>query len=181
MNPQDEKALPAPVPAGLDYYTRRAYDYSARHSGPNQAEIPAYYLQYGDKYCHRFCVQVRPWLTPAGQKWVDQTCWLLQQAIEQTRAHDPAAFASLEENADAFWAWAYATHAAAYIEGGIADLPSGDLFLILFSIDPIDLLNSSGLQQVGLVLLHLISKNAVRFINQILAKVYAQAVYNPPA
>jgi hypothetical protein len=146
-------SLPMPVPTGLNYYTCRAQDYITRHSIPDQGDPPTYYLHYGDKYCHRFCVQLRPWLSPAGQQWVDRTCLLLQQAIEHALAHDPIAFARLEENSEAFYAWAYATHAAAYIEGGITHLPLRDLFLILYTIDLKDLITSAGLRQVWLVLL----------------------------
>jgi hypothetical protein len=143
------------VPTGPDYYVRRAQDYIIRHSP--QSSAPVYYLHYGEKYCRRFCLHLRPWLTPLGQHWIDRTCELLQQAIELARAHDPAAFAALEEDSDAFCAWTYATHAPAYIAGGIAALPLRDLLLIFFTIDPADLLNPAGLGQCGRVLLHLVS------------------------
>lgn len=181
MSTQETKPLPAPVLPGLDYYTHRAFDYAVRHLISGQDAIPAYYLHYGEKYCHRFCIELRPWLSPAGQTWVNRTCLLLQQAIESARAHDPAAFAVLEENSEAFCAWAYATHAAAYIQGGIADLPLRDLLLIFFTIDPEDLINPAGLQQVGLVLLHLINKTTNCLVNRVLAKVYTLGAHNLPA
>lgn len=146
---------PAPVSPGLDYYAQRALDYTIRHPHANGAGAVTYYLDYGQRYCDRFNRQLRPRLSLAGQVWVRQTCLLLQLAIEQTRAENPAAFARLEEDADAFHTWVYATHAKAYIQGGIADLPLRDLLLIVATIDCDDLVTAAALPEIVMVLHHL--------------------------
>lgn len=153
--------LPQPVPPGIDYYALRAQDYAARHPAESP---PDYYLHYGDKYCRRFCLSLRRRLSPAGRLWIDNTCNLLQQMIEARRAENPAAFARLEEDGDAFRRYAYSTHAAAYIQGGIAALGLLDLLLILAIIDLKDLFGIEALSQMLSVLIHLAGVHTGRMV-----------------
>ncbi len=150
-------SLPQPVGVGINYYKLRSQDYAARHTALNDPALQSsgYYLAFGDKYCCRFRLRLRYWLSREGQAWIDNTCKLLQQMIEQKRAEDPHAFARLEENAAAFRSFAYSTHAAAYVRGGIAALPLWDLILIISNIDLKDLVNREGLCQVIQVSAHL--------------------------
>lgn len=151
------QALPQPVRFGINYYVLRWRDYLSRHADQSASAVqpPDYYLAYGDKYCRRFRLELRQRFTLRGQTWVDKTCTLLQQMLEQTCADDPQAFARLEEDADAFRRLAYSQHAAAYIQGGIADLPLRDLVLILYLVDLRDLITPVGLFQAAQVLVYL--------------------------
>lgn len=153
------ESLPQPVEVGINYYKLRSQDYAARHTALNDPALQSsgYYLAFGDKYCCRFRLRLRHWLSRAGQAWIDNTCKLLQQMIEQKRAEDPHAFARLEENAAALRSFAYSTHAAAYIQSGVGALPLRDLLLIVSSIDLKDLVNRDGLCQVLQVLAHLVN------------------------
>lgn len=153
-----QEALPAPAAIGIDYYILRWQDFLLRHAD----SPPDYYLNYGDKYCRRFRLEVRHRFTPLGQAWIDNTCDLLQQMLEGKRAEDPRAFACLEEDPPAFRRFAYSQHAAAYIRGGIAALPLRDLVLIVHGIDWQDLLTPEGLVQVGLVLVYLVKIHSTR-------------------
>lgn len=146
-----QDALPAPCPAegGLDYYRCRARDAAGRRPGE---PVPPYYLEYGDRYARRFTEETRPLLSPAGQRWLDRTRRLLQEAIEARRARDPAGFAALEADGPGFLDFAYATHPAAYFDAGLAGLPVRDLLLIGTTPDVQDLLTARGLSQIRTVL-----------------------------
>jgi hypothetical protein len=149
-----QESLPAPVSIGIDYYVLRRRDYVARHA-TQKSQPPDYYLAYGDKYCRRFRLELRQRFTPRGQAWIDKTCILLQQMLEQKRTEDPLAFARLEENAGAFRSLAYSQHAAAYIRGGIAGLSLHDLILTLCLVDLKDLVTPDGMYQMIQVLTYL--------------------------
>jgi hypothetical protein len=86
--------------------------------------------------------------------------------LEQKRTENPQAFARLEENASAFRSLAYSQHAAAYIQGGVANLPLHDLLLIVGLVDLKDLVKLDGLSQMAQVLVYL-------------AKTYAGRVFKP--
>ena len=165
-----QASLPQPVPAGINYYVLRWQDYVTRHAAQNSrtSQPPDYYLAYGDKYCRRFRLEVRRQFSPPGQAWIDKTCILLQQMLEQKRANDPLAFARLEEDPVAFRSFAYSNHAAAYIQGGIADLPLHDLILIVCLIDRKDLLTPDGLYQMVQVLVYLAKTYSRRVFDRLL-------------
>lgn len=152
-----QASLPGPVPVGINYYVLRWRDYLSRHADQNAsaAQPPDYYLAYGDKYCRRFRLELRQRFSPRGQAWIDKTCILLQQMLEQKRTEDPLAFARLEEDAGTFRSLAYSQHAAAYIRGGIAGLSLHDLILILYLVDLKDLVTPDGVYQMIQVLAYL--------------------------
>lgn len=147
-----QQALPQPVSPGVNYYVLRWQDYAARHTA---SQPPDYYLDYGDKYCRRFHLDVRRQFSPLGQAWIDKTCRLLQQMLEQKRIENPQVFAHLEENPPALRSLAYSHHARAYIQGGIASLPLRDLVLIVKFVDRKDLVKPDGLCQMARVLAYL--------------------------
>ncbi len=140
-------AAPASVMGTTDYYRWRYDDYVRRH--PNGPPPPDYYLDYGEKYAKRFSNELRPKLSDKGKAWLDRARLNLQQAIERERARDPEAFAELEEDADAFRKFAYDTHADAYWNAGLADLPISDLARIGLTPDIKDLFTKAGLGQVA--------------------------------
>jgi hypothetical protein len=159
-----DDGLPPPAPASVmgttDYYRWRYDDYVRRH--PNGPPPPDYYLDYGEKYAKRFTNELRPKLSPEGKAWLDRARLNLQEAIERERARDPAAFAELEEDADAFRQFAYDTHADAYWNAGLADLPISDLVRIGLTPDIKDLFTKAGLGQVADIAARLVAEYARR-------------------
>jgi hypothetical protein len=158
---------PCALKPGLDYYRERARNYATRHTLPTDrpAQPPVYYLDYGDKYARRFIQVLRPTMSAAGQRWIDETFRRLQVLLERRRAADPHRFAELEEDTHAFQCFAYGTHAQAYIECGIAKLPLLDLVRIARTPDIRDLLTRAGLEQILQVLVHVVK---VRWQNIVL-------------
>ena len=134
-----------------DYYLNRFLDFSTRNGGGYQA--PDYYLGYGDKYVRRFKTVVRWQLSRQGQAWLDQCLILLQGAIENRRDSNPFAFADFELQNDAFREFAYNTHADAYVQAGICDLPMLDWATIATTPDVLDILTLGGIKQIGDVFL----------------------------
>jgi len=130
----------------VDYYRRRAEDFRSRHPG---VEPPDYYMSYGDKYAHRFLDETFPKLSPDGQAWLMRTFENLQQRMEDLRQADPAAFDRLEQDPDAFRAFAYATHSDAYVEAGLADLSPSDLLAVARTPDFADLATLDGVSQMA--------------------------------
>ncbi|MBI2264309.1 MAG: hypothetical protein HYU64_03950 [Armatimonadetes bacterium] len=144
----DDPTLPADLQdqvGTVGYYEARAEDFRRRHPGQ---EPPDYYMEYGDKYAKRFTEELRPKLSEEGQQWLDRTFVLLQQAIEDKRREDPAAFDQLEQNPEAFKEFAYSTHSRAYLDAGLADLPPEDLYRIVTTPDLKDLFTKAGLSQI---------------------------------
>lgn len=128
----------------LEYYRQRNDDFIARNPG---VEPPDYYMDYGDKYARRFTEELAPNLSPRGQEWLVDARRGLQERIEARRAEDPAAFAELERNPDAFRRFAYDTHPDAYLDAGLASLPPRDLVQIPLTPDRADLLSPDGIRQ----------------------------------
>jgi hypothetical protein len=158
----------APLPADLQskvgtlgYYKARYDDFVQRNPGKTP---PDYYLGYGDKYANRFSKETAPKLSKAGQEWLDKTFQALQQKMEDLRKKDPAAFARLELDGEAFKKFAYGTHPDAYLESGLSKLPPKDLAVIAATPDLKDILTLDGVAQTvetGLKLSKEWTKNAV--------------------
>lgn len=141
----DAPALYPPKEYGaLDYYQFRERDFAGRNP---QFDPPDYYRSYGDKYILRFTFQTEPLLSSRGQQWSKDTRILLQVLMEEAILADPAGFALLERDAETFRQFAFSTHAEAYWEAGIADLPIRDLILIFLTPDVEDLISEGGRQQ----------------------------------
>ncbi|MFH0709648.1 MAG: RHS repeat-associated core domain-containing protein [Pseudomonadota bacterium] len=76
-----KKPVPAiaPTPNSPNYYQLRHDNYNTRHEpcgkipGP-----PVYYKEYGYYYCNKFLTKTYQNLSPAGQKWLNETLKLLQ-------------------------------------------------------------------------------------------------------
>ncbi len=143
--------LAAPVAVGtVDYYFNRNQDFVRRHPSPPPSP-PDYYLNYGNKYAHRFTEVLKPKLSDAGKKWVDRTFLLLQNAIEDRRIDLGPKFDAFEQQNDAFRGFAYGTHPDSYLRGGLHELPPSDLFKIATTPDAGDILNYDGIKQIIIV------------------------------
>jgi hypothetical protein len=129
----------------LDYYKARHDDFVRRNPGKTP---PDYYLNYGDKYANRFLKETAPKLSKEGQEWLQRTFVALQTKIEDMRQKDPAAFARLEQDPEAFRKFAYGTHPDAYVESGLGKLPPSDLVQIGLTPDVKDLLTKDGIAQM---------------------------------
>jgi hypothetical protein len=138
--------LPAEVRTpSSDYYKQRYDDFVRRNPGQTP---PDYYLNYGQKYLDKFSALGPKDLSPAGLAWRDRTLKALQDAIEMKRAEDPAAFAQLERDPEAFKKFAYDTHADAYVNSGLFKLPAQDLVKIATTPELRDLLGKDGVRQI---------------------------------
>lgn len=137
---------PAPIPptGSADYYQQRYDDFVQRNPG---VEPPDYYLGYGGTYNERFGSLDDSDLSPEGQQWRDDTAVALQQSIEDLRIEDPAAFAALERDPEAFREFAFESHPDAYVDSGLYDLSAQDLTVIALTPDIGDVLSREGLAQ----------------------------------
>lgn len=129
-----------------DYYKARHLDFARRH--PEQ-QPPTYYLDYGDRYMHRFVDEVRPAMDARGQDWILKTRAQLQRAIEAQRARDPEGFERLEQDTEGFLDFCYQTHPQAYLDSGIHQLNPLQWLHIALTPDSKDLLTCRGVRQVG--------------------------------
>lgn len=125
-----------------EYYVERYRDFRRRN--PDE-KAPDYYLNYGVKYFDRFNARKGD-LQPVSQAWVDRTARSLQEKME-TRARNPEDFAQLERDPEAFKAFAYGSHPAAYLESGLQQVPWGDRVRIGLTPDASDLLTPDGINQ----------------------------------
>ncbi len=132
------------TPSG-DYYRQRYDDFVRRNPG---TQPPDYYLNYGQKYLEKFSNLGPKDLSAEGLAWRDRTLKALQDAIETKRAEDPAAFAQLERDPEAFKKFAYDTHADAYVNSGLLKLPAQDLVKIGTTPELRDLLGRDGVRQI---------------------------------
>jgi hypothetical protein len=132
----------------VGYYRARDDDFRQRHPG---LQAPPYYLQYGEKYAHRFTEETLAAMGPHGRAWLQQVFVQLQQSLEDLRARDPAGFDRLEQDPAAFQRFAYATHRDAYLGAGLATLSTPELLAIGLTPDVKDLLAPEGLEQVAAV------------------------------
>lgn len=160
-----ESGLPpaAVTPGQIDYYRKRNEDFKLRHP---ELKPPSYYMGYGDKYAHRFLLTTRPEMTPQGQQWMDRTFLNLQVAMENERIKDPAAFNKLEEDSKAFRHFAFGTHPKAYLDAGLADLPTSDLILIAGTPDTKDLWSKDGRDQVEQVAAQIFADHGIDFLKE---------------
>ncbi len=146
----DTDLLPRLLPhliGTLDYYRGRFVDYVRRHGF--YPPPPDYYLDYGDKYAHRFKLETRPKLSDNGKKWVDKTLTLLQEAIEKAVKTNRSDFDEWEKESNGvrLRQYAFDSHPKAYINGGLATLPFSDLIEVLNTPDPEDILTIEGIKQ----------------------------------
>jgi len=128
----------------------RHSNFMMRHIGCGH-KPPAYYLSYGYYYCSNYGAKLYPKLSPGGQAWLQSVRWWLQfymeKGLAQNMLGDTVRIGSqkpgngsftmdvqkyqLELDNDTFTTFAFKTHPLAYLDGGLASLPSWDLALIV--------------------------------------------------
>jgi RHS repeat-associated protein len=147
MGPYQEGNNPMSFDVGpqgnMDYYKLRYADFVRRNPG---VEPPDYYMQYGNKYLEAFTRAYKE-LTPTGRSWMVKTRANLQNAMEDFIRRDPAGFAALERDNDAFRSFAFGTHQRAYIDGGLVNVPWVDRVTIGLTPSCKDLLSADGVSQ----------------------------------
>lgn len=140
--------IPLPDRVGyVDYYRARYNDFVKRNAD-NENNAPSYYLEYGEKYAKRFTNILFPKLSEKGKQWLVKARTNLQLAIENRLLKDPAGFAQLERDDEAFRRFCFDSHVPAYLDAGLNDLSSGDMYAIATTPDLGDLLSKDGLRQV---------------------------------
>lgn len=127
----------------------RGTNFMMRHIGCGH-QMPKYYVGYGYYYCSNYGEKLYPRLTVRGKAWLVLARKLLQRNMEDGLGQNmrrstitiPCKFNKsrgfsmdvnrfeLELDSDTFKAFAFKTHVPAYLDGGLADLPSDDLLKI---------------------------------------------------
>lgn len=146
----------------------RHFDFLNRHKGCKH-QVPEYYLGYGYKYISRFTNELYPKLSMAGKKWLIDARRLLQEYMENgfkdnvsstaivtkcmsypdlTVTTTADATESLELVNSKFTEFAFNTHPAAYVDGGLGKLTLLDLIKISTTPDWGDLFSKNGLKQI---------------------------------
>lgn len=100
-----------------------------------------YLLGYGARYAERFFRHTRPWMSPAGQQWIDDTVVCLQQAL---RDRIDASTSCADVRTEAF-----DSHPSCYVDGGFCRLPWSDWVAVIVSIDGLDWLSHDAVRQVS--------------------------------
>jgi hypothetical protein len=128
----------------------RHSNFMMRHIGCSH-KPPAYYVSYGYYYCSTYGAKLYPKLSPAGQAWLRSARWWLQKNMELGLKQNMQGTAiwltsqkpgngsfkmevgryQLELEDNTFTTFAFKTHPLAYLDGGLAYLPSWDLAKIL--------------------------------------------------
>jgi hypothetical protein len=124
------KSVPAMVVGDCEYYQRRHDNFLGRHRGCPHSP-PQYYLEYGKKYCVRFSTELYPNLTEKGKAWLGRARVNLQLAIEAGLSENPP----IELNDQGFTTFAFGTHANAYWNAGLHDVPLTDKAKIALTPD----------------------------------------------
>lgn len=107
---------------GCQFYACREAEHSCGASG--------YYLGFAEKYCVRFLQQLRPRMSPAGQKFLAAGRDCLMEYV--------ATQVPVDESCDQVETGSLASHVACYKNNGFCELPVSDQWLLLNDIDPAD-------------------------------------------
>jgi hypothetical protein len=127
----------------------RHANFMMRHIGCGHRP-PDYYVSYGYYYCSTYGAQLLPRLSEQGQAWLIDARRFLQMNMEKGLQDNMSGNAisvscqrfpdrsfgmtctqfELEVDPALFKKFAYGTHVPAYLDGGLADLPLGDLVKI---------------------------------------------------
>lgn len=99
-----------------------------------------YPVGYGAKYAERFYRHTRPWMSRAGQQWIDEVLVCLQETL---RDGIDASTSCADIRAVAF-----DSHPACYVEAGFCRLPWSDWFAVLATVDGVEWLARDAQRQV---------------------------------
>lgn len=102
-----------------------------------------YLIGYGKKYAERFYRRTRPWMSPAGQQWIDDVLVCLQSELRDS--------IDGETSCPDVRTIAFDTHPDCYVGAGFCDLPFTDWLAVFATIDLTDSLSADGLRQIRAV------------------------------
>jgi len=100
-----------------------------------------YLIGYGSKYAERYYRKTRPWMSRAGQAWIDEVLVCLQEELR-------AAIDSTTSCEDVRTI-AFDTHPDCYLAAGFCDLPFLDWLAVSATVDGIDWLSRDAQRQVA--------------------------------
>jgi hypothetical protein len=138
------------APGSTESDWSRHGNFMMRHIGCGHRP-PSYYVSYGYYYCSNYGAKLYPRLSAQGKAWLNGARWYLQkymeQGLEQNMKDGTIDMTSakpgngsftmavpqyeLELDDETFKTFAFNTHPLAYLDGGLADLPVGDLAKIV--------------------------------------------------
>lgn len=105
------------------------------HCGPD-----GYLIGYGARYAERFYRNTRPWMSPAGKRWLDATLVCLQVALRDQ--------IDASTSCDDVRTIAFDSHPECYVDSGFCRLPLSDWFAVAATIDGRDWASQDALRQV---------------------------------
>jgi len=99
-----------------------------------------YLLGYGAKYAERFYRRTRPWMSPAGRRWLDATLVCLQTTLRDS--------IDATLSCDEVSTIAYDSHPACYVDSGFCSLPWSDWLKVVATVDGADWLSRDAQRQI---------------------------------
>ena len=135
-------AAPSKILGTTSYYRFRYNDFNERYANTG-ITAPDYYMEYGDKYVHRFLEETFDIVSTPGKIWVRKVLLQLQLAIEDKLVENP----DIESESKDFKSFAFKSHVPIYKKAGFLELSVLDKVKIVLTPDLKDLLSPEGVQQ----------------------------------
>ena len=141
------RALPSEVRTpSADYFRQRADDFARRNP---DALLPELYQGQGQRSLEKLSSLGAKDLQPAGLAWRDRAVKALQDAVETKRAADPAAFAQLERDPEAFKKFTSEALSQACVHAGVLNLSAQDQVKLATTPELRELLGKEGVKQIA--------------------------------
>ena len=105
------------------------------HCGPD-----GYLIGYGTRYAERFYRHTRPWMSPAGQQWIDDVLVCLQEELRDS--------IDAETSCEDVRTIAFDTHPDCYVSRGFCDLPFTDWVAVFATVDLGDWFSADAIRQL---------------------------------
>jgi hypothetical protein len=154
------RPLPAEVRTpSADYFRQRSDDFSRRNPG---AAAPELYQGQGQKSLEKLASLGSKDLQPAGLAWRERAVKALQDAVELKRAADPAAFAQLERDPEAFKKFTADALTDACVRSGVLNLSAQDQVKLATTPELRALLGQDGVKQIAAAIGKLKPEDAAR-------------------
>lgn len=145
--PAAGRAQPSEVRTpSADYFRQRADDFARRNP---DAVAPELYQGQGQRSLEKLSSLGAKDLQPAGLAWRDRAVKGLQDAVEQKRAADPAGFAQLERDPEAFKKFTSEALSQACVQAGVLNLSAQDQVKLATTPELRDLLGKEGVKQIA--------------------------------
>jgi hypothetical protein len=129
-----------------DYFRQRADDFARRNP---DALLPELYQGQGQRSLEKLASLGSKDLQPAGLAWRDRAVKSLQDAVETARAADPAAFAQLERDPEAFKKFTAEALSQACVHAGVLNLSAQDQVKLATTPELRELLGKDGVKQIA--------------------------------